>query len=118
LMRAILPSVLWGFVVCLSAGCSHLVESRVVQAFSESLKEHDAARLAAGASSEFEDKALKGDETFRALKMIDLPEGMPKVVKVNNIKDEAGKEVVEKRVVAAVGKEKRRVVFRLTPDGE
>src|SRR5437899_483588 len=116
-MRTIMPSVFCGYVLCLSAGCTHLDESRVVQAFSASLKEHDATRLAAGTSSDFEEKAVKGDETFRALKMIELPEGMPKVARVKDLKDDDGKTVVAKQVVATIGKEKHKVIFRLKPDG-
>lgn len=116
-MRTILSVVLCGIPLCLAAGCTHMVESRVVQAFAESLQEHDAKRLKAEASSEFEDKALKGDETFRALKLIKMPEGMPKVISVKDIRDESGKDVVEKRVVAAIGKEGRKVAFRLTREG-
>ncbi|MGE5193270.1 MAG: hypothetical protein ACM3U2_12310 [Deltaproteobacteria bacterium] len=117
-MRTTLPIFLCGYVLCLAAGCTHMVENRIVQAFAESLQEHDLAGVKAGSSEDFELKAVKGDETFRALKMINLPEGMPKVVSVKPIKDESGKEVVGKRVVATVGKEKRKVVFRLKPDGD
>ena len=115
-MRTILPFVFLGSVVCLSAGCSHMFESRVVQAFAESVKAHDVARLKTETSADFEEKAVKGDDTFRALSMLELPEGMPKVVSVKPIKDEDGKKVVAKRVVATIGKEKRKVFFRLAPD--
>jgi hypothetical protein len=115
-MRTILPFVFCGSVVCLFAGCSHMFESRVVQAFAESIKAHDVARLKTETSADFEEKAVKGDDTFRALSMLDLPEGMPKVVSVKPIKDEEGKKVVAKRVVATIGKEKRKLVFRLAPD--
>lgn len=117
-MRTNLPILLWGCVLSLLAGCSHMVESRVVQAFSESLKDHDLDRMKAEASSDFEEKAVEGDKTFRALAMIELPEGMPKVVNVKPIRDEKTKDVVARRVIATVGKEKRKVFFRLKPDGK
>ena len=117
-MRAIFPIVLSGSALCLAAGCSHMVENRIVQAFAESLQEHDLAGIKAGTSEDFESKAVNGDETFRALKLIDLPEGMPKVINVKPIKDEDGKKVIGKRVLATVGKEKRKVVFRLKTDGD
>jgi len=103
----------------MTSGCAHMVESRVVTAFAQSLQAHDAEKLIAETSSDFESKAVKGDETFRALKMIELPEGMPKVVFVKAIKDEDGKKVIEKRVTATVGngKDKRKLVFRLKRDG-
>ena len=122
-MRTNLPIFLCGCVLSLLAGCSHMVESRVVQAFSDSLKRHDLAGMKAEASSDFEEKAVKeddvkGDETFRALAMIELPEGMPKVVNVKPIRDEKTKEIVGKRVIATIGKEKRKVFFQLKPDGK
>jgi hypothetical protein len=115
-MRTTLPFFAGGLALCLSAGCSHMVENRVVQAFAESLKDHDLAKMKAESSQDFTEKAVNGDETFRALKMIELPEGMPKVVNVKPIKDEKGKEVA-KRVLATIGKDNRKVVFRLKPDG-
>ena len=65
-MRALLPSLVCGSVL-LSVGCTHMVENRVLQAFASSVKEHDLARMQAESSEEFEEKAVKGDETFRAL---------------------------------------------------
>lgn len=116
-MRTILPLFICATVLGLSAGCAHMVESRVVQAFAQSLQDHDSAQLIAGTSSDFESKAVKGDETFRALKMIELPEGTPKVTFVKAIKDEDGKKVVAKRVTVTVGKEKRKLYFNLKREG-
>lgn len=117
-MRTILPFLLCGTVLGLSAGCAHMVESQVVTAFARSLQDHDSSKLIAETSAEFESKAIKGDETFRALKMIELPEGMPKVTFVKAIKDEEGKHVVAKRVTAVVGKDKRKLYFTLKRDGK
>ena len=74
-----LPLMLCGYAAVLMAGCEHLTESRVVQRFAESIQEHDLARMKAEASRDFEDKAVKGGDTFRALKLLELPEGLPKV---------------------------------------
>src|SRR5262249_52337134 len=115
-MRAILSTFVCGLTFCLSVGCSHMVENRVVQAFAESLKDHDLATMKAESSRELEEKAVNGDETFRALKLIELPEGMQKVVNVKPIKDEDGKPIA-KHVLATIGKDNRKVVFRLKPDG-
>ncbi len=117
-MRTTLPTVLCGFALVHFAGCTHMVENRIVQAFAESLQEHDLAGIKAETSEDFESKAVNGDDTFRALKLIDLPEGMPHVVNVKPIKDEDGKKVIGKRVLATVGKEKRKVYFTLKPDGD
>ncbi|MBI3863886.1 MAG: hypothetical protein HY290_18505 [Planctomycetia bacterium] len=116
-MYRTLPFLLCGYAVCLVVGCEHMAESRVVHRFAESIREHDLAQMKAGASSDFEDRAVKGYDTFRALKLIELPEGMPKVVSVRDIKDDK-KKVVQKKVWTTVGKDKRRVAFMLKPDGK
>src|SRR5579863_6572360 len=116
-MRTILPFLLCGIVLGLSAGCAHMVASQVVTAFARSLQDHDSTKLIAETSADFGSKAIKGDDTFRALKMMELPEGMPRVTFVKAIKDEEGKRVVAKRVTAVVGKDKRKLYFNLKRDG-
>jgi hypothetical protein len=97
-----------------------MIESQVVQGFSESLKEHDLAKLQDKTSSEFEKKAIQGDETFEALKLLNLPEGKHKVVKVTDKKDD-DKKVIGKRVKVEVGdgqSEKTTVYYHLKLDKE
>lgn len=114
--KSVLPFIC-GLLTAFAAGCEHMVESRVVHAFAESISRHDLTLMKAEASRDFEDKAVKGDDTFRALKLIELPDGMPKVTRVKDVREENGTEVIEKRVWATVGKERRKLVFRLKPDG-
>jgi len=117
-MRKFLPSLLCACIASSAPGCGHMTESRVVHRFAESIKEHDLARMKKESSNDFESKAVKGDDTFSALKMIDLPEGMPKVVSVKDIKGDDDKEVIKKRVTTIVGKDKHKLYFTLIPDGK
>jgi hypothetical protein len=119
-MRTTISLIVCGCFWSLSSGCSHMTETRVVRAFAESLKEHDLNALKAQSSSEFEQKAVHGDDTFRALKLIDVPEGEHKVVKVVDKKDDK-KNVVEKRVTAEVGNKKtgtKKVLYLLKRDAD
>lgn len=112
MVRSSLPLLLSG-VLATSAGCSHMAESRVVSAFAESLKEHDLNRLKAESSEDFESRAIHGETTFAALKMVELPEGKQKVVKV---KEKNG----EKQVLVEVGdsKSKKKLLYRLKRDAD
>jgi hypothetical protein len=110
------------FLVCISAllslvGCEHMVENRVVQRFAESIQEHDLEQMKAEASSKFEEQVVQGDDIFKALKLLDLPEGMPKITSVKNIRREKRGKVVQKRVYATIGPDHRKIIFMLKPDG-
>jgi len=93
------------------AGCSHLVESRVITAFAESLQKEDLGGLRAESSAEFENKALGRDDALESFKLVGVPEGKPKVVKVEDDGD-------EKRVTVEVGEKskKRKLLYRLKRD--
>jgi hypothetical protein len=90
------------------AGCSHLVERRVISAFAESLNDGDVARLRKVSSTHFASKALPEDEALASLKTLDLPDGKVKVTKVEEVDETTRKVTVE------VGEKKRRLVYQLT----
>ncbi|MFN0053742.1 MAG: hypothetical protein ACKV0T_16295 [Planctomycetales bacterium] len=117
-MRAVVALLICGVCGFWSAGCAHMEETRVVKAFSESLKEHDLKQLQAQTSSDFKKQVVQGDETFQALEMINLPDGKYKVVKVKETKDDNNK-VTEKRVTVEFGDKRsgrKRVQYLLKPD--
>lgn len=95
-----------------AAGCSHLVEQRVISAFAESLSDGNVARLRKVSSSEFAAKALPEDEALTSLKTLDLPDGKIKVSKVEEIDETTRKVTVE------VGEKKRKLVYQLTREDE
>ncbi len=107
-----LTPLLIGCVSGALTGCGHMVESRVIQAFTDSLEKEDLKKLRSTASDDFEQKTVQvGSDPLRAFKMLDIPEGKTKVVKV---KDDDG----AKQVTAVVGPEKRKVMFRLERDAK
>lgn len=115
-MRTSVALVLCG-CLGLSAGCSHMAENRVVKAFSQSLTEHDLAMLQKSTSDEFQKKAVQGEDTFTALKQIDLPKGKTKVTKVIDKKDD-DKQITEKLITVQYGTKKTgttKVRYRLVP---
>jgi hypothetical protein len=122
-MHKTLPFLLCGYALFL-AGCEHMAETQVVHRFAESLQEHDLDQMKAESSNNFEEKVVQegdqGDDIFKALKLLDLPEGMPKITSVKNIRIRGEKRgrVIEKRVFATLGPDKRKIVFKLKPEGD
>ncbi|MBS0266301.1 MAG: hypothetical protein JSS02_30505 [Planctomycetes bacterium] len=100
------------------AGCEHMVENRVVQRFEKSLQEHDLDLMKEETSSTFEEKVAHDEEIFKALKLLDLPEGTPKITSVKNERKEKHGKIVRKRVWCTIGAEQRKVVFMLKPEGD
>jgi len=101
-----------------ASGCKHMTETKVITAFHRSLSEHDLDRLRDHVTDEFEDKAVKGADTFEALDLIDFPEGKIKVVKVVDTETDDKKRPLEKKVTVEVGETKQRVVVFLKKDEE
>lgn len=97
-----------------------MAENRVIQAFSESLQEHDLKKLRESASTDFEKQAISGEEMFQSLKLVNMPEGKLTVVKVVDKKDGDEEEIVEKRVMVKYGDKKKgpRIAYVLKRDGE
>ncbi|MFM7161262.1 MAG: hypothetical protein ACKO3P_12915, partial [Planctomycetaceae bacterium] len=101
-----------------AAGCKNLTETRVITAFHRSLSEHNLETLREQVSDEFENKAVKGADTFEALELIDFPEGKIKVVKVVETKTDDKKRPIEKKVTVEVGEAKQRVVVFLEKESD
>ncbi len=95
------------------AGCSHMVESRVITAFAMALDKDDLPELKKVASEDFESDALSRDEALASMKQLSIPtSGKPKILKVIN--DEKGD---TKRVTVQMGKTSGpKVYYRLKKD--
>jgi hypothetical protein len=111
-----LLNCLCSVAVIIVVGCEHMVENRVVQRFAESIQDHDLKLLKSETSEEFETKVAAGDDTFRAFKLLDLPEGKPEVISVKNERAEKHGKVIKKLVWVKVGPEQRKIRFTLKPD--
>ncbi|MGQ0633901.1 MAG: hypothetical protein ACT4QC_04775 [Planctomycetaceae bacterium] len=119
-MRKTALFVVCGCWIAQTTGCSHLTERRVVQAFAESLRQHDLKKLQQQSSDAFEQKAVHGEDTFDTVKLVDIPDGTLHIVKVVKKQDDDSNSVVERRVVARVGNKKtgQKVQFVLKRDGD
>jgi hypothetical protein len=93
------------------AGCANMVESRVISAFSEGLQKKDIAGVRNASSSDFENKVLNAGTPWPTLEHLEFPDGKTEVVKVENFKDDNKNDI--KKVTVAVGKHKRKVIYRL-----
>ncbi len=89
-------------------GCANMVETRAITAFTKALQEHDAAKARESASDNFEQKALRLDESIDDFAVLRLPKGEINITKVETVSDN------EKRVTVEVGERKERVKYRLT----
>lgn len=97
--------------VCLGPiqGCTSTVESRVIQAFSDSLQKENMVGLRKSSSADFDTKALQSDKAIAAFKIVGVPTGKSKVVKVVDKGD-------AKKVTVEVGEAKRKLLYRLERD--
>lgn len=107
--RILFVGVVSGAAIGLT-GCANFMESRVVRAFAADLREEDLADLRAMSSDEFTREALRHDEAIDSLKLLKLPSGEPKIVKVS---DEAPN---AKNVTVEVGDTKQKLHFKLVRD--
>lgn len=97
---------------CLGPGCSHLVETRTIARFTKAIEDADLADLKANASERFERKALRLSQSLDDLEILKLPEGEASIVQVVDVSKN------EKNVVAEIGDSKRKLLYRLTKDGQ
>ena len=103
--------MLSGWCLCTSIGCAHLVETRTISAFTESLQKADLEHLKQLSSDDFQETVLRRDDALEAMKQLNLPSGEAKVLDVKEVSAN------ERKVTVEVGEKKRKVVFRLTRDG-
>ena len=93
-----------------SAGCTHLIESRAITAFSKNLQQADLEGLKAATSDEFRQRALRTTVALEDLKILRLPDGKTTVVEVEDVSSE------KKRVTVQVGESKKEIFYELARD--
>ena len=108
-------SLVWCFGLALGAvstggGCTHLIETRTITAFSKNLKDEDLNGLLQATSSEFRQRALRTATAMEDLKILNLPDGKTAIVEVEEISDD------KKRVTVQVGEGKKEVFYELAKD--
>ena len=92
------------------AGCTHLIETRAITAFSKNLELANLDGLKASTSDEFRQRALRTTVALEDLKILKLPDGKTTVVEVEDVSD------MKKRVTVQVGESKKEVFYELARD--
>ena len=106
---------LWSLVLCGAgiagfAGCAHSLETRTISSFIQSLEKSDLEDLNQSTSPEFKATALRHKEAVDAIKLLNIPAGDVKVVKVEEESPD------QKRVLVEVGERKRKLYCDLIKD--
>ncbi len=97
-------------VVGSSAGCTHLIETRAITAFSKNLELANLDGLKASTSDDFHQRALRTTAALEDLKILRLPDGKSTIVEVEEVSS------AKKRVTVQVGESKKEVFYELTRD--
>ncbi|MES2789926.1 MAG: hypothetical protein V4719_09905 [Planctomycetota bacterium] len=106
---------LWSVLLCGAglagfSGCAHSLETRTINTFIQSLEKSDLEELNHATSPEFKATALRHKEAVDAIKLLNIPAGDVKVVKVDDESPE------QKRVLVEVGERKRKLYCDLVKD--
>ena len=110
-LRRIAPGrLLSGVVACLVvslAGCSNLVETRAITAFSTALQDSNLEGLKESTSSRFDNKALRLAQSIDDIAILRLPTGEMEVLEVDEISEN------EKRITVEFEKPKKKYRYKL-----
>ncbi len=89
------------------SGCTSFLTARAIEEFSASLEAGNVAQMRQQSSESFQQRALRREESDRALRILPLPKGNVEVVKVDEVSDD------ERLVTVAVGEEQTEIQYRL-----
>jgi hypothetical protein len=114
-MARTIRSLVWCFGLAVGAstcgaGCTHLIETRAITAFSENLKEEDLEGLLKATTSDFRQRALRTATAMEDLKILHLPDGKTTIVEVEETSSD------KRRVTVQVGEGKKEVFYELAKD--
>jgi len=92
-MSGTIRSFVWcfGLAVCATTcgtGCSHLIETNAITAFSKSLKDKDLEGLMKTTTDDFQQRALRTTTALEDMRILNLPDGKTTIVEVENESDE------------------------------
>ena len=93
--RFLLSGIVSAALMCAATGCSHLMETRTIQRFADSVQSGDMQELKAGTSPGFAEKALRSTESIQDLKILNLPDGKASVVAVEDVSKDRKRVTVE-----------------------
>ncbi len=114
-MSRTIRSLVWCFGLAVGAatsgtGCSHLIETRTITAFSKNLKDGDLEGLMQATTKDFRQRALRTTEALEDIKILNLPDGKTTIVEVEELSTD------KKRVTVQVGEGKKEVFYELAKD--
>lgn len=106
-MSRTIRSLVWCFGLAVGAatsgaGCTHLIETRAITAFSDNLKDENLDGLMRATTSDFRQRALRTATALEDMKILHLPDGKTTIVEVEQLSDD------KKRVTVHVGDDKKR----------
>lgn len=110
MQRRLWTALFYGAGLVGIVGCAHSLEMRTINAFNESLKKADLEELSQATSPDFTASALRHKEAVDAMKLLNIPSGDVKVVKVDADSPD------QKRVLVEVGEKKRKLYYDLIKD--
>lgn len=88
-------------------GCATVPEQAAIETFLQAVKEQDGQQLVSLSTTDFQQTALRHQQSPRDLKMLRIPEGEIEIAKVEDVSDDV------KRVIVEVGESKRKVMYQL-----
>lgn len=104
-------SLVWCFGLALGAvlqgGCSHLMETRAITAFSANLRDENLDGLLHATTDDFHQRALRTATALEDLKILNLPDGKSTIVEVEDVSES------RKRVTVQVGEGKKEIFYEL-----
>jgi hypothetical protein len=111
MFRTRLYAALGYLLCCAPMGCTHFLETKAIEHFTAALQSKNLDALKTAASDEFEHKALRHEASLEDIEILNLPDGKTTIVKVEDESPD------RKRVTVAVGKNERKLLYKLTREG-
>ncbi|WP_417389379.1 hypothetical protein [Gimesia sp.] len=103
------------FLLTLTTGCASLVEVTAIEQFSKAIESGDLKSLKHHTTMKFSKVALRDETSLDDLKILKIPTGETTIVEITDISEN------HKKVVAEVGKNKKKLLYelkRVTKTGE
>lgn len=110
--RYLLGGLVSTALLCVGAGCSHLMETRTIQRFADGVQTGNLETLKSQTSPQFAEKALRSTDALQDLKILRLPDGKVSVVEVKEISPS------RKKVTVEVGEMKQELFYEITKNSK
>ena len=95
------------FILVMATGCASLVETKAIEQFSKAIENDDLKQLKHHTTMSFSKVVLRDKSSMDDLKILKIPTGETTIIKIEDISDN------HKKVVAEVGKNKKKILYEL-----